>query len=390
MNRVKRMVGMVLTAGLVLTAAAGCGGAGNKTAGPAQGAQGGAGGNGGSKTDEFSFYFTGSLNVKELWETLVPMFEKQNPNIKVKLVHIESGTGGQSTIDRMLAARQAGQKSGGIDLYESSLSDLTKGIKEDLWAAVDTKSIPNLSKVEESTLQNVQYKGVPYRSSAVVLAYNSAKVPNPPKTANELYDWIRQHPGRFAYNDPTTGGSGDSFVQTAIYNFLPPDAITKDDPSIMSQWDKGFELLKELHPYMYQKGVYPKKNQGTLDLLANGEVDMIPAWSDMVLEQVGKKLLPETTKMTQIDPPFNGGPTYLMVPKLSEHLDAVYKFLDFVLSQEAQMVIVNKMNGYPGIKLSEMPQEVQNKFDKVAYRTFNLGDLGKEIQKRWQREVAGQ
>ncbi|OXM87620.1 extracellular solute-binding protein [Paenibacillus rigui] len=380
----RKRVSIVLASVLALSALAGCSSSTKPTAGGGAAA--------GTGKDEFSFYFTGSLNVKELWETLVPTFEKKNPNIKVKLVHIESGAGGQSTLDRLIAAKQAGQKSGNIDLYEAGLSDVTKGIKEDLWGAVDTQKIPNLGKVDEGFLKDLKNNAIPYRASAVILAYNSAKVQTPPKTANELYDWIRKHPGRFAYNDPSTGGAGDSFVQTAIYNFLPAEAMRNSDPGIMSQWDKGFALLKELKPYMYQKGVFPKKNQGTLDLLANGEVDMIPAWSDMALEQLNKKLLPDTVKMTQIDPAFTGGPTYLMVPKLSEHSESINKFLDFVLSPEAQTVIVNKMFGYPGIKWSEMPQELRDKFKDVAggYRQFNLGDLGKEIQKRWQREVAGE
>jgi len=380
MVSMRKRLSLAAASVLVLSTLAGCAGGSNKPA------------SSGQKQDEFQFYFTGSLNVKQLWETLVPMFEKANPDIKVKLVYIDSGSGGQSTLDRIAAAKQAGQKSGDIDLYESSLSDLTKGMKSDLWASLDKTKIPNLAKIDENNLKNLDGKGIPYRASAVVLAYNSAKVSNPPKTADELYNWIRQHPGRFAYNDPATGGSGDSFVQTAIYNFLPPEANTSQDPKWMAQWDKGFNLLKELHPYMYQKGVYPKKNQGTLDLMANGEVDMIPAWSDQGLEQISKKVLPDTTKLTQIQPSFTGGPTYLMAPKLSEHLDSVAKFLNYVLTPEAQTVIVQKMYGYPGIKWSEMPADLRDQFKDVAagYRTFNLGDLGKEIQKRWQQEVAGQ
>ncbi|MFD0681514.1 MULTISPECIES: extracellular solute-binding protein [unclassified Paenibacillus] len=384
MNLMKKRLSMALASVMVLGALVGCGSGGDKPASSSGGDKG--------KQDEFSFYFTGSLNVKDLWEVVVPMFEKKYPNIKVKMVHIDSGAGGQSTVDRIIAAKQANQKSGNIDLYESSLSDVIKGTKEDLWAPLDTKKIPNLSKIEEKQLSNVKNMGIPYRASAVILAYNSAKVKTPPKTANELYDWIRKNPGRFAYNDPATGGSGDSFVQTAIYNFLPPEANVSSDPSYAQKWDQGFALLKELHPFMYQKGVYPKKNQGTLDLLANGEVDIIPAWSDQALEQASKKLLPDTTKLVQIDPSFTGGPTYLMVPKLSEHPDSVATFLDYVLTPEAQSVIVNKMYGYPGIKWTEMPQELKDKFKDVAggYRTFSIGDLGKEIQKRWQRDVAGQ
>ncbi|MNI00540.1 hypothetical protein D3C73_533410 [compost metagenome] len=179
---------------------------------------------------------------------------------------------------------------------------------------------------------------------------------------------------------------------TSIYKFLPEEAIHNSDPSIESQWTQGFDLLKDLGKYVYGKGIYPKKNQGTLDLLASGEVDMIPAWSDMVLDQIAKGQLPASTKMQQVTPGFNGGPTYLMVPKLSDKKDAVYKFLDFTLSPEAQAEVVNKMQGFPGIKLSNMPQDIQDSFKGVSegYRTFSLGDLGKDINQRWQSEVAAQ
>jgi putative spermidine/putrescine transport system substrate-binding protein len=345
-----------------------------------------------SKPVEISFYFTGSQNVKDMWDTLVPKFEEQNQDVKVKLVYIPSGTGAQPTYDRILAAKQAGKGSGDIDLYEDSLSTVTKGVKDDLWDTLSFDSIPNLGNINPKTMENIANMAVPYRASAVVLAYNSEKVATPPNNLDELYEWIRNNPEKFAYNDPTTGGSGNSFVATTIYKDLPEEAIYSTDPAIEKDWESGFATLKDLGKYVYGKGIYPKKNQGTLDLLASGEVDMIPAWSDMVLEQTAKGQLPATTKMKQITPGFNGGPTYLMVPKLSEKKEAVYQFLDYVMSPEAQAVIVEKMHGFPGIELTNMPQEIQDSFKGVSegFRSFNIGDLDKEITKRWQSEVAAQ
>ncbi|MDG0814032.1 extracellular solute-binding protein [Cohnella rhizosphaerae] len=341
---------------------------------------------------QFSFYFTGSQNVKDLWDTLIPMFEKQNDKVKVKEVYIPSGAGAEPTYDRILAAKKAGKGSGDIDLYEDGINVVAQGTKDDVWAALDTSGIPNLANIDPKTMTDVSNMAVPYRSSAVVLAYDSAKVSAPPKTLDELLDWIKQNPGQFAYNDPSTGGSGSSFVTTVLYDGLSEDDIHNSDPAVMAKWDAGFNKLKELNKFVYGKGIYPKKNQGTLDLLANGEVEIIPAWSDMVLQQLGEKLLPDTVKMQQITPGFNGGPTYLMVNKLSDKQDAVKQFLDFVLSPEAQEVIVTKMNGFPGIELSNMSQAMQDKFKGVSegFRTFNIGDLGTEINKRWQSDVAAQ
>jgi putative spermidine/putrescine transport system substrate-binding protein len=345
-----------------------------------------------AKPVEFNFYFTGSENVKNLWDTVIPMFEKDHANIKVNEVYIPSGTGAQPTYDRILAAKKAGKGSGGIDLYEDGLSNVTQGQKDDLWDTLDPAKIANLASVDANTMKDVSNLAIPYRSSAVVLAYNSEKVKSPPKTLDELFAWIKANPERFAYNDPSTGGAGSSFVTTALYDKLPEDAIHSSDAGIEKQWDAGFDTLKGLGKYVYGKGIYPKKNQGTLDLLIRGEVDMIPAWSDMALEQIGNGQLPDTTKISQITPGFNGGPTYLMVPKLSDKKDAVNEFLNFVLSPEAQSVVVTKMHGFPGIQLSNMPQDIQDSFKGVAegFRTFNIGDLGNEINKRWQSDVAAQ
>ncbi|MGP0585020.1 extracellular solute-binding protein [Paenibacillus timonensis] len=341
---------------------------------------------------KFNFYFTGSQNVKDLWDTLVPMFEEQNDQVDVNLVYIPSGTGAEPTYDRILAAKQAGKGSGDIDLYEDGIGVVAQGTKDGVWKQLDTNAIPNLANVNADTMKDVDNYAIPYRSSAVVLAYDSTKVTNPPKTLDELLAWIKANPGQFAYNDPSTGGSGSSFVQTVIYKDLPEEDIHNSDPAVMDKWGPGFQTLKEIGQYVYGDGIYPKKNQGTLDLLMNGEVSLIPAWSDMVLQQLNEGLLPDTVKMQQITPGFNGGPTYLMVNGESDKQEAIYQFLDFVLSPEAQTVIVEKMNGFPGIELANMPQETQDKFKGVAegFRTFNIGDLGTEINKRWQSDVAAQ
>ncbi|MCZ8516442.1 extracellular solute-binding protein [Paenibacillus filicis] len=393
MLRMKKLLPLILTVSLPIAVLAGCGTA-NKNASAGNNASSGSNsqssGSSPAQPTEFSFYFTGSQNVKELWDTLIPMFEKQTPDVKVKPVYVPSGTGAQSSYDRILAAKQAGKGSGGIDLFSDDLSTITKGQKDDLWETLSTGAIPNLDKMDPQTMKDVSNLAIPYRSSAVILAYNGDKVKTAPNTLDELYDWIRQHPGKFAYNDPSTGGSGDSFVQTAIYKFLPPESIHNTDPSIEKDWDKGFSLLKELGPYVYGKGIYPKKNQGTLDLLISGEVDMIPAWSDMALEQIDKGQLPKSTKLKQLNPGFNGGPAYLIVPKLSDKKEAVKKFLNFVLTPEAQSVIVEKMHGFPGIQLSSMPANVQEAFKGVSsgFRSFNIGDLSKDMYQRWQSEIA--
>jgi putative spermidine/putrescine transport system substrate-binding protein len=338
----------------------------------------------------FTLYSTGSQNVEEMWKKIIPKFEAKFPQYKVKHVHVPAGsTSNQALTDKIYAAKQAG-KDPEMDIMELGLNDLVRGNQQGLWHKFTESEISNLKNVNDQYRRLSNDFAINHRASSVVLAYNSEKVPNPPKTASELYDWIKKNPEKFAYNDPSTGGSGDSFVQTAVYNQLPDEAFSKSDPSVKAQWQKGLDLLKDLGKYVYGKGIYPKKNQGTLDLLASGEIWMAPAWSDQVQQQVNAKTLPTSIKMAQIQPAFTGGPSYLMMSETTKNKDAALAFLNFILESEIQSMFVNDMQGYPGIKWELMPKEIYEKFKDVAsgYRVANIGDLGKDLQKMWQEQVA--
>jgi putative spermidine/putrescine transport system substrate-binding protein len=94
--------------------------------------------------------------------------------------------------------------------------------------------------------------------------------------------------------------------------------------------------------------------------------------------------------MAQIQPAFTGGPSYLMMSETTKNKDAALAFLNFILESEIQSMFVNDMQGYPGIKWELMPKEIYEKFKDVAsgYRVANIGDLGKDLQKMWQEQVA--
>jgi putative spermidine/putrescine transport system substrate-binding protein len=342
-----------------------------------------------------NLYSSGSDNVRITWEAVLAGFKKVQPDITVNLVFLASGTGGTTGVEKLIAATKAGQKEIDIDLIETSDNDLARMLKEagpSILAPLTVKDVPNLAKVlQKSSVAPTQ--SVPFRGTTVLLAYNSAKVPTPPKTAEELVTWIKTHPGRFAYNDPTTGGAGSSFVVTSIYNQLPAEALTSLDEQWKAQWDKGFDLLKSLHPFFYKasgKVQYPVKNQGTLDLLAAGEVDMIPAWADMVLDQKSRGLLPPTTKLTQITPSFTGGIQTLAVPGLSKNKAAAAKLLNFVTSPEGQQIFVESQKAIPVVATTSLPKstDLLSGLEIKGFRLVTIGQLGDALNKRWQSDIA--
>lgn len=388
----KRLFAILTASALLVGTLAGCGGSEDASTGESGGETG--------TVKDVQVWATGSDNVRQTFEKLVSDFNANSEYVgtyEAKLNFILSGTGGGTLADQLVAAYKAGQTDTEFDVVDLGDDDLTKILSltdESVLEDLDMSKIPNAEGV---TAEPVAAKGKiqPYRGTTVILAYNSETVPEDevPTTMDELVEWIKAHPGRFAYNTPGTGGAGDSFVRTSIYNFIDDDsALMSSDPKWMEQWDEGFAFLKELHPYMYKSGssvVYPNKNQGTLDLLTQGEIDMCPNWADMVLSQRKAGTVPEKIKITTIEPSFTGSVQGIAVPSYSGNKEGGFAFIDYLLSPEAQTILVQDMAAIPlvteGVDLTGAEELMS--MDVSNFRTQALGDLVTDLNARWDEEI---
>ena len=386
-----RRIGAALLAGaMMMTALAGCGGS--------SGGEAGSGGSssGGGKT--VTLWATGSANVRTVYEALVEDFNNNSDyagEYEVELQFMLSGTGTQTLTDMLAAAAKADQTDTNYDIVDLGGDDLSKivsQIGEESFVKLDDSKMPNAEGVDAESSVAADY-AQPYRGTTVVLAYDSEKVANPPATWDELVAWMQANPGRFAYNTPGTGGAGDSFARTAVYNFMDEEAITSDDAAWEEDWDEGFQYLADIHQYMYSSGgsiVYPNKNQGTLDLLNQGEIDMCPNWADMVLSQRAAGTLKDTIKISQLDPALTGSFQSLVIPTFGSNEDGAYAFMDYMLSASAQEIMVKEMAAIPLIDTSTIDmtgfEDVEN-LDVNNFRIMSIGDLSTDFNERWDNEI---
>lgn len=341
----------------------------------------------------------GSDNVRQAMSEIQTAFNNSEygEDYELNVEFVLSGAGAQSVQDRLLAAYEAGEENTDFDMVLLSDAEYASYISEsdeDLFNPIDFSKVPNAENLLSSVAVGEDYL-LPYRGTTVVLAYNSDVVQTPPQTSEELYQWIKDNPGRFSYNSPGSGGAGSSFVATSVYNFLPEEALTSDDPDWKTEWDQGFDLLEELHPYLYQTGgqtIYPNTNQGTLDLLAAQEVDMIPAWADMSIQQLSEGTLPESIKITQIDPAFTGNVDALSMPSIGQASDeARHAVMDFMVSKEVQEILLDQMAAIPLIDSSDFESNnttLLEGLDISKFRVTSTGTLGTELTERWDEEIA--
>ncbi len=340
-------------------------------------------------------FISGGANIQDLWQkSLIPAFEKANKGYTVKVQLDLHGQHDTQTMAKLTSATQQ-KKDPGFDLVDGGF--VTQAAAGGLLTPVSVSNIPNLASVPASTLKAGRGGGIPYRGSSVLLAYDSAHVPNPPKTLDELLAWIKANPGKFTYNTPNSGGSGQSFVTAVLDKYIPAadraQMVTSYAKNLESDWDPGFKTLASLNPYIYQNGLYPNGNVATIDLLGAGQIWMTPIWSDMLLSGLASGQLPPTVKYLQItNPSLTGGAAYLGIPKTSPHQAAALKLANWLLTPTAQEMIVNTIAGYPVIDLAKLPANVQTKFKEAnpgILRPTYFASMNADLNNLWAQRVPG-
>ncbi|OOB79280.1 MAG: ABC transporter substrate-binding protein [Epulopiscium sp. Nuni2H_MBin003] len=374
----KKLIAVGLLGGLMITTFTGCSSSSSSD----------------SKT--VTIWAQGSDNTKMQLEAQAERFNEIQDEYEAKVEFIITGTGTQGVNERVLAAYKAGQTDTMYDLIEiddGKISGLLAQDAEDLFLEIDKSQLSNHINCRYEPSDSAEYM-VPYRGTTVLLAYNSNTVPNPPSTMDELYQWIKDNPGRFAYNPPNSGGAGASFVVATVYNQMEESALTSSDESNKQYWDAGFEILADLHPYMYQssgKVVYPNKNQGTMDILASREIDMTPVWADMFISQQGLGTMPSEMKVTQIDPPLTGNLVGFSIPSIGSNSEGALAFINYMLSAEAQNIALESMAALPVIDFGLLdPEAIKSieTLDVKEFRNSSLGTLQTELYDKWDMDIA--
>lgn len=343
-------------------------------------------------------YTASDANISDFFSNVIkPAFEAANTGIELNVVIARPAAALDAVAQRALAAlsAKADPQLDFIEQYEPMLP--AGGIEAGLWTDFSKAGLKNYGTVNKLAIQTPF--GLPYRGSQVLLAYDTTKLPKDkaPKTFADLVAWIKANPGQFIYNRPDKGGSGGNFVNRVLHEVSgrDPSKFKVDNFNQATADDvlgKAWAVLGDLAPSLYQNGSYTAGNTASLQLLAQGAVTMVPAWSDQALQAIAKGVLPETTGLVQLsDLALCGGFSQAVIPTNAAHRDASLKFADFLLLPETQAVIIEKLGGFPGVDWSHLPKALHDKYADVipsSIPTFPSGDWTKAVQDGWYRNVA--
>ena len=345
-------------------------------------------------------WFTSSdQNIIDFWTNFVkPKFEAANPGVTLNLVDGQDNAGLQAIAERALAALGTNADPQ-VDIFEGFDARQPVGAREKgLYA--DVTGLSNYSKINPLAIQlDGLPENLPYRGSQVLLAYDTTKLDpaNAPKTWDDLVAWIKANPGQFIYNRPNKGGSGGNFVRRAVYAANGNDITRFKVDNYTAEagaaaLDPAWAILNDLAPSLFDGGAYTSGNTQSIQLLGQGAVTMIPAWSDQALAAIAQGALPETTGLVQLsDLGFPGNFARMVIPSNGVNKDLALKLADFVLSEEIQTAVLSELGGFPGVSWDNIDPALREKYADVipaSIPVFPGGDWEKAINENWYRAVA--
>jgi len=318
----------------------------------------------------------GNEQINEWLDTFVATQMKEKYGITVNRI-CSAG----ALIDRLLAEREE-------DVLDANDVSWTNGwtsqqcISQDLFYGPLAYRMPNFLKyynvndpqlVVDFGFPSKGYE-TPYTRTEFTMFYDSAKVDPVPRNLEEFTQWIKDHPGRFTYPNPSVDFTGDAFMKTVFYHTNATGShaafvIGFDEELLESSWGSTWDWFNEIKPYLWREGETYPETKGQLEVMyQNGEVDWTMAYgpargSLMIAEGTA----PETTRGLILEDGVVANANFLAIYFNAPHKAASMVFLNFMMSPEAQLSFYDPENwgDLPTLDPDKLSPEMRAEFEAV-------------------------
>ncbi|MEJ2642189.1 MAG: ABC transporter substrate-binding protein, partial [Desulfosarcinaceae bacterium] len=247
-------------------------------------------------------------------------------------------------VGKLLVEKQAGKTSGGkVDLMWINGENFRTCKRHQLLSAPFADQLPNIKYVDTAkpSVRNdfgepVAGLEAPWGSAQVVMIYDTARTPEPPRTVSALIDWIRAHPGRFAYPAPPDF-TGSVFVRHIFYHVAGSVGAWQGDfdrRAFAKAADQTYSLLKELAPALWRQGsTYPESPVRMNQLFADGEIDFSFSYHQAeASKKINDGLFPKTVRTFVFDEGTIANTHFVAIPFNAAHTAGAKVVANLLLS----------------------------------------------------------
>ena len=266
----------------------------------------------------------------------------------VTLKHVKLADTAEA-VARVVAEKTAGREDGGsIDLIWINGENFASMKEQDLLFGPFAHDLPSFAHVDvegkpttilDFTVPTDGFEA-PWGMAQFVFFHDTERVPEPPRSIQELLAWAKDNPGRFTHPSPPDF-IGSTFLKHLMIAYV-------DDPSVLQKpvemSDFGqvtaglWQALEDVRPSLWRKGeTYPANAPGLHQLLDDGEVDFSMAFNPAEASAaINAGTLPNTIRTFIPEAGSIGNTHFVAIPFNAAHKAGAQVVANFLMSPVAQ------------------------------------------------------
>lgn len=323
------------------------------------------------------------VNVVEVHKTVLgPGFARTHGDVQLNVVGTGTGEPASRAIyTKIKAQADAGRKPWDIDVALVSMAVASQMVKEGLLhryvPQMKNAALVKGAEVKEAFGVKVDGYVVPMFHNQIAIAYNPARVANPPKSFDELVAWVQANPGKFGYNGIKGGVSGVGFTmgwvywKTGLYTQLTQGPFDRGKEGAIRE---AITALRDFNKNV----LITSGNAGTLDALNRGEIWMGAVWIDQLVAWKNEGRMDPSITPVLPAPGLPIYPLYLVVPREAANRDLAARYIDHVATPEVQAkAIVEKFGWYPGVDPDRVLPLIDAKSRDLLFKGVSAQDLAR-------------
>lgn len=280
-------------------------------------------------------------------------------------------------INKLIVEKKAGKNPGSIDVLwingenfrEAKENGILLGDINSIMPAFDR--YVNKSTAKYDFGEPVEGLEAPWGEAQFVFITDSVREPLPPKSAEELKEWVMRNPGRFTY-PAMPDFTGSAFLRHLIYELTGGvDYYLKDfdEEETRKKLKPVWDYLNEIKPYLWREGeTYPESSEKLNQLFSNGEVDITMSYNPSTADlKIKNGEFPSTAKTYLFDKGTIFNNHYLTIPFNAPNKEAALVTINKLISPYLQIEKAKPeiLGDRPILDLSKLNEEQKKHFSEI-------------------------
>jgi len=321
--------------------------------------------------------WTGDPFINKYMNDYVVPNLKQQFDITLKI----SGGQGNSVVQTLMAEKEANKKESDLDMmWINGETFYQLGQIHALYGPF-TDKLPNIAYVNFSNpfvgidFQNpVNGMECPWGNVQLALIYDTVRVPNPPRSYDDIGPYVKAHPGTFTIPDEFTGMT---FLKSWLISIAGGPDVLKgkfDEQKYRKYSSILWDKINGMKKFFWKNGeTFPETLAPMQQMFASGELNFAMSNNDADVDnKVSQGFFPNTARAYVVNPGMIQNSHYMGIVKNSPHIAAAMVVANFLISPEAQLTKMNPEVWGDGtvLDVSKLPTGWQEKFHNIPGRKY--------------------